>query len=172
MRALVWIAENTWEACVEAARALLPPDAAVTLVHVAPSDVEELAASGHGALLGRHPRHPRHGGEPPVRAIAQEEAEGLLEAARERLGRDAELLSLRGRVEREVVTAAAEADLLVLARDGEHRPGPKSLGRWSRFVTDHAPCPVLLVWARPPRARPTAPAAPPPPPAGSTRRRR
>ncbi|MGI8506364.1 MAG: universal stress protein [Solirubrobacteraceae bacterium] len=169
MRALVWIAENTWEACVEGARALLPPEAAVTLLHVAPSDVEELAASGHGALLGRHPRH---GAQPPVRAIAQQEAEGLLQTARERLGRDAELLSLRGRVEREVVTAAAGADLLVLARDGEHRPGPKSLGRWSRFVTDHAPCPVLLVWAPGPRARPTAPAGPPPPPAGSTRRRR
>lgn len=168
MRALVWIAENTWEVCVDSARLLLPADATVVLVHVAPSDIEELAASGPGALLGRHRRH-RH--EPPVRAIAQHQAEGLLQRARERLGRDAVLLSRRGRVEREVVSAAAGADLLVLARDGEHRPGPKSLGRWSRFVVDHAPCPVLLVWTHEPRATPTTPAAPPPPPEGSTTRR-
>jgi hypothetical protein len=33
----------------------------------------------------------------------------------------------------------------VLARDGERKPGPKSLGPRSRFVVDHATCPVLLV---------------------------
>jgi nucleotide-binding universal stress UspA family protein len=145
MRALVWIVENSWETCVNNARALLPPDAAVTLLHVAPSDAEEIATGSHGALLGRHQRHVP---EPPVRAIAQQEAEALLQAAQERLGRDAQLVSLRGRVEREVVSACAGADLLVLARDGERRLGPKSLGRWSRFVVDHVPCRVLLVWAQ------------------------
>ena len=51
--------------------------------------------------------------------------------------------------------AAAEgADLLVLARDGDRsRVGPHSLGPAARFVVDHAPCRVLLVWPdRPPRA--------------------
>jgi nucleotide-binding universal stress UspA family protein len=50
-------------------------------------------------------------------------------------------------MEREVVEAAGQADLLVLARDGDReRPGPKSLGPPPRFVVDHAPCGVLLVW--------------------------
>ena len=46
-------------------------------------------------------------------------------------------------------------DLLVLARDGDHsRLGPHSLGPAARFVVDHAPCRVLLVWAdAPPRRR-------------------
>ena len=55
----------------------------------------------------------------------------------------------RGRLEREVVAAAEGADLLMVARDGDDaRLGPKSLGPASRFVVDHAPCPVLLVWPR------------------------
>jgi hypothetical protein len=34
-----------------------------------------------------------------------------------------------------------------VARDGYRtRLGPKSLGRATRFVADHAVCPVLLVW--------------------------
>ena len=66
-----------------------------------------------------------------------------------------------GRVEREVVTACAGADLLVLARDGDdERLGPKSLGRHARFVVDHAPCRVLLVWP----GEPPAADLPPPPP--------
>ena len=48
-----------------------------------------------------------------------------------------------------MVEAAAGADLLILARDGERRPGPKSLGPRTRFVVDHAPCRVLLVWPGP-----------------------
>jgi hypothetical protein len=50
-----------------------------------------------------------------------------------------------------VVAAAAGADLLILARDGDRsRLGPKSLGPADRFVVDHAPCPVLLVWQEDP----------------------
>lgn len=148
MRALLWIVESTWEACVDQARDLLPADARVALLHVAPTDAELLSAGGPARLLGRHPPPP-HG--PPPRAIAAEEARSLLEAARNRLGRPAELLVRRGRVEREVVGACADADLLVVARDGGPRPGPKSLGPRARFVVDHAPCQVLLVWpGRPP----------------------
>ncbi|MYR60315.1 universal stress protein, partial [Streptomyces sp. SID625] len=67
-----------------------------------------------------------------------------------------------GRVEREVVAAAEDADLLVLARDGERaRLGPHSLGPAVRFAVDHAPCPVLLVW---PEAAPDLTTLPPPPP--------
>jgi nucleotide-binding universal stress UspA family protein len=61
-----------------------------------------------------------------------------------------------------VVAAADGASLLILARDGDDtRLGPKSLGPASRFVVDHAPCPVLLVW---PRKAPPVGSVPPPPP--------
>ncbi|KUL39140.1 hypothetical protein ADL15_10150 [Actinoplanes awajinensis subsp. mycoplanecinus] len=73
--------------------------------------------------------------------------EALMAAAGERLGRDAAPVFRRGRVEREVVEACAGMDLLVVARDGDvRRAGPKSLGPASRYVVDHAPCRVLLVW--------------------------
>jgi nucleotide-binding universal stress UspA family protein len=156
MRALVWISEGTWEACVEQATALVPATAEVTLLHVAPSDVEELATGGREGLLGR--RRPRP--VPALRAIAEEEAEGLLAAAKARLGRPAETVARRGRVEREVVAACANADLLVLARDGETRLGPKSLGPRARFVVDHAPCTVLLAWAQSPPGVDTIPIPP------------
>jgi nucleotide-binding universal stress UspA family protein len=61
-----------------------------------------------------------------------------------------------------VVAAADGAELLILARDGDQaRLGPKSLGRASRFIVDHAPCPVLLVWPAPPPGVDTIPAPPP-----------
>ena len=49
-----------------------------------------------------------------------------------------------------MVAAAAGMDLLVLTRDGDGRQlGGGSLGPQARFVVDHAPCPVLLVWPTP-----------------------
>jgi nucleotide-binding universal stress UspA family protein len=154
MRTVVWISESTWEACVDRARELVPGDAEVTLLHVAPTDVEDVAARGASRLLGRRPPPPPG---PQLRTIAAEEAGALLEAAQSRLGRAAQLDSRRGRVEREVVEACAGADLLVVARDGEARVGPKSLGPHTRFVVDHAPCQVLLVWTREPAAGPPEP---------------
>lgn len=161
MRAVVWISEDTWEVCVDEARALLPEDADVTLLHVAPTDVEELAAHPGARLLGRHPPPPPG---PPVRAIADEEARAVLEAALRRFARPAHTMARRGRVEREVVKACAGADLLVLARDGELRLGPKSLGPRTRFAVDHAPCQVLLVWPEPPPGVETIPPPPQPKP--------
>ena len=144
MRAVVWIEESTWEACVDQARDVLPADAEVMLIHVAPIDVEELA--GGGGLLGRHPAPPPG---PAVRALAAEEAQALLAAAQERFARPAWVESRRGHVERELVEACADADLLIVVRDGEPRLGPKSLGRQARFVVDHAPCRVVLGWPGP-----------------------
>ena len=157
MRAVVWISEDTWEACVDQARSLVPEDAEVTLLHVAPTDVEDLASSGGARLLGRHPPPPSG---PPLRAIADEEAQALLEEALNRLGRPARTVARRGRVEREVVQACAGADLLILARDGEARLGPKSLGPRTRFALDHAPCQVLLVWPQEPPGFETIPVPP------------
>jgi nucleotide-binding universal stress UspA family protein len=163
MRAVVWISESTWEACVDQAATFLPANADVTLLHVSPSDVEEFAARGPARLLGRHPPPPPPA-EPPLRAVAEEEAQGLLADAQARLARPARTVSRRGRVEREVVAACASADLLVLARDGEARLGPKSLGKHTRFALDHVPCQVLLVWPEAPPGIDTIP--PPPPPRG------
>src|SRR5487761_314466 len=71
----------------------------------------------------------------------------------------------RGRLEREVA-AADGADLLILARDGDRtRLGPKSLGPASRFVVDHAPCPVACLAAT--RSRPRQHPAPATPDAAS-----
>jgi nucleotide-binding universal stress UspA family protein len=161
MRALVWIVEDTWEATVAEAAAFLPADAEITLLHVAPEDVETLAAGARHGLLGRPRHHPPPGPPPPVplRAISEEAAAELLAEARQRLGREARLDSRCGRVEHEVVAAADDADLLVLARDGDRsRLGPHSLGPQARFVVDHAPCQVLLVW---PDAPPPVSTAPP-----------
>lgn len=163
MRVLIWIDENTWEACVDHAQSLIPADAEVTLLHVSPSDIEDLAAHGGNRLLGRR-RPPPPG--PPLRVIAAEEAQALLEQARARLGRDAQLEIRRGRVEHEVVYACASADLLVLVRDGRLRLGPDSLGPRTRFVVDHAPCTVLLGWAAEPPGVETIPPPPRHPPEG------
>jgi nucleotide-binding universal stress UspA family protein len=148
MRALVWITESSWQPCIDQARALVPADAEITLLHVAASDVQHLAEHPGPERLGRHRKPPPD--EPQVRVIAQAEAEALLAAARERLGREAHLIARRGRVEREVLEAAEGYDLLVLARDGRPRREPKSIGHYARFVIDHAGCPVLVVWAQPP----------------------
>ena len=158
MHTLVWIVEDTWEATVAEAAALVPPDAEITLLHVAPADVEELAGGGRRGLLGRHPPPPP---EHAIRAISDAAAQALLEDASERIGRPSETVARRGRVEREVVAAAQDADLLVLARDGDRkRLGPKTLGPPARFVVDHAPCRILLVWADEP---PGVETIPPPP---------
>lgn len=161
MRAVIWIAEETWRACVRHAQRLVPEQAEVTLLHVAPSDVEELAAAGPAGLLGRRrPPPPPH--ERDLRTVSDEEAQQLLDAAQALLGRDCTLVARRGRVEREVVGACAGADLLVAARDGERKLGPKSLGPRARFIVDHAPCTVALVWAQEPPGIATIPPLPAP----------
>jgi nucleotide-binding universal stress UspA family protein len=160
MHALVWIVADTWEATVAEAAAFLPADARVTLLHVAPTEVEELAGAARHGLLGRHrPPPPRPHEE--LHAISEDAAQQLLADALEKLGRPADVVSRRGRVEREVVSAAEDADLLVLARDGDHtRLGPPSLGPAARFVVDHAPCRVLLIWADAPPDLDTIPPHP------------
>jgi nucleotide-binding universal stress UspA family protein len=155
---IVWVTEGTWQAAVDAARTLAPPDAEFTLLHVTGTEVPGAAHGAFAGLLGRGGRDP--GDRLEELALAAEEE--LLRAAGERLGRPATMLRRRGRVEREVVRAAEEADLLICARDGDrHRLGPRSLGPAARFVVDHAPCPVLLVW---PREAPGLDSLPPPPP--------
>jgi nucleotide-binding universal stress UspA family protein len=148
MVAVVWITESTWEPCVEYARSVIPQDAEVKLAHVAPSDVEDLVQEGAGGLLGRRPSEEP---ERAVRAIAAQESQALLERACTRLSRPAKLEALRGHPERELLRVCADADLLLVARDREPRLGPKSLSHETRFIVDHCPCAVMLIWPlRPP----------------------
>ena len=79
----------------------------MTLLHVSPADVEEIAAGGGARLLGRRPPPPPG---PPLRVVAAEEAEALLESAQARLARAAQLVARRGRIEREVLEACAQAE--------------------------------------------------------------
>ena len=97
----------------------------------------------YAGLFGRAGRDPAT----RLEQMAATSASELLAAAADRLGRPCERLDVQGRAERAVVAASAQADLLIAARDGDRsRLGPRSLGKTTRFVVDHAPCPVLLVW--------------------------
>jgi nucleotide-binding universal stress UspA family protein len=161
MKIIVWLTESTWPACVDAATDY--PEAQVVLLHVIDPDSVEAAEAPRAGLLGR--------GIPATTARAHrtltEAQAAVLDAAEARLTRPARRLARTGRVEREVVTACADADLLVLGRDGDHaRLGPRSLGRATRFVLDHAPCRVLLVWPDEPPSLATLPPPPQPPAEG------
>jgi nucleotide-binding universal stress UspA family protein len=154
---VVWITEGVWEAAVDGARSVAPEDADITLLYVHSGDMDELVQGAFAGLIGRRRRVPTDLDEKSV-----DFAEQLLSEAQQRLGRVAHRETRHGRVEREVVTASADAELLVLSRDGDRsRLGPHSLGPVSRFIVDHAACPVLLVW---PGVAPSANSLPPPPP--------
>ncbi|MFD3484059.1 universal stress protein [Streptomyces sp. NPDC058665] len=143
--ALVWISPSTWPACVDAARDRAADDH-VVLLHVGDDRIVEEAHRAYAGLLGRG-HGPEHDPGARLEALAGVVGADLLEKAAHRLGRPCELLDRHGRPQEEVVRAAADVDLLICARDGDpDRPGPHSLGPESRFVVDHAPCPVLLVW--------------------------
>jgi nucleotide-binding universal stress UspA family protein len=159
---VVWLAEGTWEACVDA----VPGSASdVLLVHVADVHPDEFVDAG---LFGRGQTDPGAA----LAAAADAASAALFTAALARLGRPARTAALRGRVERAVVAACDGASLLVLARDGDHsRLGPASLAPPTRFVVDHAPCRVLLVWPDEPPDLATIPPPPRPGPGPGPRKR-
>ena len=161
MTVIAWIVEGTWPACVDAARTHTPEGAEVVLLHVSGPEVPGAARGAYAALLGR--ARPERDPGTALERLAAVSAEQLLTAAAERLGRPCTRTERSGRAGREVVAAAEGAELLVLARDGDRAHlGPRSLGPAGRFVVDHAPCPVLLVWPEP--APGTATDPPPPAP--------
>jgi len=158
MRIVAWLLPGTWESVVDAAGAAAGTDDEVLLLATGDARLAELAGGADEALLGR-------GGRDPVDRLADElrrAAELLLAQAARRLGRDADRrVRLSGQPERDVVAACDRAGLLVLARDGDHtRLGPGSIAPPTRFVLDHAPCRVLLVW---PDEPPDLGTLPPPP---------
>ncbi|MER6308119.1 universal stress protein [Streptomyces sp. NPDC001657] len=159
MKVIVWITEGTWPAGIDAARTHAPDGAAIVLLHVTPADVPGAAHGAFAGLLGRG--HPERDPGTRLEHLAAASADQLLAQAERRLGRPCTRVERTGRVERAVVAAAEGADLLVLARDGDRTHlGPRSLGPASRFIVDHAPCPVLLVWPEP---APGIGTMPPPP---------
>ncbi|MEV4619324.1 universal stress protein [Asanoa sp. NPDC049573] len=163
MKVVVWLAEGTWQACVDAAAEVAPPSASIALLHVIDPALASDVSDAFAGLVGRGTR-----GDPgaAVGAAAARAAEQLLAAAAARLDRPSSPVRRTGRLEREVVAAAEGADLLVVARDGPvSRLGPRSLNPPTRFVVDHAPCAVLLVW---PTAPPAVDTIPPPPPHKAT----
>jgi nucleotide-binding universal stress UspA family protein len=153
----IWICEGTWRATVDAALDLAPAGSRFTLLHVTPTEVPDAVHGAYAGLLGRAGRDPGS----RLEEMAATSAGELVEAAAARLARACERLEITGRAERAVVAASAQADLLIVARDGDRaRLGPKSLGKITRFVVDHAACPILLVW---PESPPGVATIPPPP---------
>ena len=152
---LVWVTEGTWQSCVDAARLFAPAGAQITLMYVVPADLLEASHGAHRGLLGRG----YQGTDSRVDEIIDTSADELLAAAAARLNRPCGRIRTHGRPGHEVATAAVDADLLIVARDGDQSHlGPRSLGKETRFVVDHAPGQVLLVWPG------EAPGNPPPPP--------
>jgi Universal stress protein family len=143
MRVLVWIVEDTWKATITAAAAFVPADADIKLLYVREDNAESVARGALHSLLGRpHPRPAES-----MQTISEESAHDLLAESLAALGRQASTEVRSGKVGREVVTAAQEVDLLVVARDGSRaRSGPRSLGPATRFAVEHVQCGVLLVW--------------------------
>ncbi|WP_406510168.1 universal stress protein [Streptomyces sp. NBC_00212] len=158
MSVIIWITEGTWPACVDAARERAET-ADLVLLHVTDDALSEAAHGAFAGLLGRG--RPERDPGTRLEDLSRAAVDDLFTAAERRLGRPARRLTLHGRAEQQVVRAADGADLLVCARDGDRtRLGPRSLGPATRFVVDHASCPVLLVW---PDAAPGLGTLPPPP---------
>lgn len=172
-RIVAWLSDATWEAVVDAVAAVVRTRAGddagldadldsmpgVVLLYVLDSQVSDAVHGAFGGLLGRGSS--RHDPGTAVEAAARAAASQVLESAARRLGSPAEAVVRAGRVEREVVSACEGAELLVCARDGDRSAlGPHSIGHHTRFVIDHAPCAVLLIW---PEAPPGIGSMPPPP---------
>ncbi|MGO1562641.1 hypothetical protein CZ771_09535 [Actinomycetales bacterium JB111] len=141
MKVVAWIAPGTWESVVTAARNRPTSD---TITLVAAADTQEDIPSGIlSGLLGRGhaPGHEYYD------RLSEDAAQDLLDQAAAALGRESESRLLVGKTERVVTEACDDADLLILARDGDRsRLGPRSIGRHTRFVLDHAPCTVAVLW--------------------------
>ena len=159
---IAWIVEGTWPAWWTPPAPGRRKAPASSAARHRP-DVPGAARGAYAGLLGRG--RPERDPGTRLEHLAAASAGQLLAAAAERLGRPCTRLERSGRIEREVVAAAEGADLLILARDGDRTHlGPRSLSPASRFVVDHAPCPVLLVWPETRAGHRHHPAPPPPGP--------
>jgi nucleotide-binding universal stress UspA family protein len=125
-------------------------DQELVLVHVIDNSARGEMDLARGRLLPR-PLPPHR-----LREIGQAErqaADATLReaaAAASALGARPETVVAEGEPGRVISELAARRGcelVAVTAREdrGVERPGPRSLGHTARFVTDHSPCPVLLV---------------------------
>lgn len=148
MAVIAWIVEGTWPAVVDATLTHASEDAEIVLLHVTGHEIPGIAHGAFAGLLGRG--HAERDPGTRLEHLAATAANQLLLDAADRLGRPCTRIERTGRIEQEVVLAAQGAELLIVARDGDRsRLGPKSLAPADRFVVDHAPCPVLLIWPGP-----------------------
>jgi len=92
MKIIVWIAEGTWQASVDAARDLA--GGPVVLLHVIDAAAIEAMAGARAGLLGRATPV----GVPAVPETLSAAQTALLDAAQARLDRPAERLGRRGQV--------------------------------------------------------------------------
>jgi nucleotide-binding universal stress UspA family protein len=159
MKIVVWLTEGTWEACIDAVRD--QPATSIELLHVIDPESLDALAGARASLLGRG----FAADTGPLADNLKAAQQALLDAAQARLGRPTGRQARWGRPEREVVAACASGGMLILARDGDRtRLGPRSIGHTTRFILDHAPCRVLLIW---PDEPPRLSTLPPPPPHGA-----
>lgn len=157
MKVAGWVAAGTWPAVV-AAMQRRPESDELVLVAV----VDESEGVPTGPLAGLMGRGRRPEASAAVDQLSRTTAEDLLAQAVAALGRPCVAQLRTGFTEREVTAAAAAIDLLIVARDGDRtRLGPRSIGRHTRFVIDHAPCTVAVVW---PGEMPGLDSIPAPPP--------
>lgn len=161
MRLLLCLDDTNTEPLLALALAALRLDgAAIRLLHVLDEGAAEQAGLLRDRYLGRGgmgsnwrmqlDRASQTAGEALLRAAEARLAELLASAGGAARPALTERVLLAGRPEHEIVRAAEEwpADLALLCarrQDGSPPPhGPRSVGHVARFVTDHAPCPVLL----------------------------
>lgn len=94
---------------------------------------------------------PRHREHQLAEAERSRGTEALADAARHAatLGVTARTFELTGEPGKEVCELAARErmDLFVVRAGGRDAPpvGPRSVGPAARFITDHSPCPVLVI---------------------------
>ena len=160
VRAVVWLVEGTWQGCLDASAQIIPPDARrdTPSRHALRCRRDHRSCNRRNArssLSGAQAHRPFRGGrgrgglgDPGSRGNAARTG-GHRACSSSGTG------GTRGRR-----AAADGVDLLVVARDGDRsRLGPHSLGHATRFIVDHAPCPVLLVWPDEPPGLESIPAA-------------
>jgi nucleotide-binding universal stress UspA family protein len=150
MRVLVLVdGLHTDELLESMARLLNLRDVEMLLVHV----------QGPGARAGLDmlQHQPRGHRRPPPRERELGEAEAMgsaaalaeAEAAARSLAATVETAQIRGEPGPAVCELARSSgvDLIAIRAGGRDQPpvGPKSLGPTARFVSDHSPCPVLLL---------------------------
>jgi nucleotide-binding universal stress UspA family protein len=107
------------------------------------SEAESVARGALHGLIGR----PHPSAAQSLETISAEGQQQVLAQEQARVGRDARVQARTGRVAPEVVAAAQDADLLLMACDGPRaQAGRRSLGPTARFVVEHTGCAVLLIW--------------------------